>query len=1464
MANEQLIIFTAVPQNLAFDPASIKVSVLVSPRLSGDDHLGPYADWLSWTQRRVDDGLTLTFECGGESLAVDVDTSGLRPDLWGALFDEQTLVNPYEFDDYSDRFVSSYGVRTAIGLLKATYQSVGVEFALPTTDGDPRERTGRRRSRFAGFVSGYALDWSDEKGARLIAEQRQRQAGLAGELSALSRTRGAALDAVLDDSGLIVTGVLDPESSAFRSASQRTVEQFGVFNHPPLGDDADTPVRLDRDKVLDFHQVLSSLGAYPDLQRKLGLVLDVELPLDFVAQTSRTAPGELRIIAADGPWADDTATTVPATSTAYVHVGIGGRQLFAVAPRAMLGQATGSNLLGLLDLDKGSFGVAQVDVDGSLHKTVMQADNTTELPGQSPPQHPEVFDPATTLSALRSGGFSLFADARALTMLDTFNRSKDLNADLANNQPQQSPFCAEDLTRGFRLDIWDSITREWHSLHRRNLTLRVGADGLELAAPDEEGWFQPAATQAAPNADGTHPTTDLYLHEAVVRWAGWSLSASTVGQHLTRAADPEHAVPDPADPDPENEAVTPFKVTSEATHVKASLPRLRFGVGYRLRLRQVDLAGNGLAIDDPATDLLTPVFSMPRGDGVIPYLRFEPIVAPVVVARDAAALTGEGSSNDRIVIRTFNTDPTLDGAAADVTGSERHLAPPGAHVEFAERHGMFDDAAGRLDRSPAMWALIGERDQGAFHTEVFDEIVINGEKQSYPVEAGAQVDPLPYLPDPLARAAAFRNLPGTSGTTVGRAAPGAGAEQPVTYEPVADAQPRPGTATIVEFGGRADWQQVKPFRLAIADGSGGPTWDPAGSVLTVSLPKGSTTVVPVSSACDAEDLKLLGVWQWLREYLEYVAVNDVSSEFFQRPAARDRIAHILQLATEGGHGMVTPPHLLTLVHAVQQPLGHPSFDRLTAQLGRTGLAVQTQPEDEPTAETELDVLAAWRVLGSTDAWLVGALSVHGASTAKVDLTASWTDPVDDPTPDSTGVVPDPGEQSFSVHVDEVPLPVLAEALLAANDESRYVGYYDTDHDLVCFAPGGTRLGERPEGDTLGADAMPRHRLGDTRHHLVSYRPIATSRYREYFSALDGAEPRDFTRSGDPVTVHVPASARPVAPSIRYVLPTFGWERVTSGNQVRSVRTGGGLRVYLDRPWWSSGAGELLGVTLIFSGAAEPDREEWKPFITQWGQDPIWQTAPLADFPATYNFPDATATESGLPLDAGPGASAYAFARRVDVAGHEVHYDSDRKLYYCDLTVDCQEATYAPFIRLALARYQPHALVGAKLSRVVLADFAQLTPERALMVTSDPYAPGVVRLAVSGPSPRGPLPHIEPTDSLGSDRPTRITVAVQVRDPSVHSDLAWSTSPDFAVTRATAVSADDADFILWSGSVRHTGDEGLEPGHYRLLVTEEELYEADGAAGHGLDLGTRLVYAETVPLDDSLLAAPTYPVSTTTL
>jgi hypothetical protein len=48
--------------------------------------------------------------------------------------------------------------------------------------------------------------------------------------------------------------------------------------------------------------------------------------------------------------------------------------------------------------------------------------------------------------------------------------------------------------------------------------------------------------------------------------------------------------------------------------------------------------------------------------------------------------------------------------------------------------------------------------------------------------------------------------------------------------------------------------------------------------------------------------------------------------------------------------LLMPPHLLTLVHAVQQPLGRPAFSRLTAQFNPVdGHALQTELETAPTA-----------------------------------------------------------------------------------------------------------------------------------------------------------------------------------------------------------------------------------------------------------------------------------------------------------------------------------------------------------------------------------------------------------------------------------------------------------------------------------------------------------------------------------
>ena len=882
--------------------------------------------------------------------------------------------------------------------------------------------------------------------------------------------------------------------------------------------------------------------------------------------------------------------------------------------------------------------------------------------------------------------------------------------------------------------------------------------------------------------------------------------------------------------------------------VAGTLPQLRFGWRYRIRARAVDLAGNSMALGDKLTDLLSQLYALPQDPEGFAYLRYEPVAAPLVVIRDPAAITGPGSAVDRLVIRTFNADPSQDTAAVDVTAGDRHILPPRASVEICEHHGLFDDTSGHLKGDAATWSLIGARDGGELP---LTSITVAGKTDNYPLITAAAYGPLPYLLDPLSRGTAIRDLPGTVAGTRGDVAPVGGAAAPVSYHALSDPNPRPGSATLVSFG-PDDWQQRVGFRLALAEPPAGvqrqaPGWDPVNRALTVYLPKAMVTTVPLTSYITPEELPLMGVWQWLRQYIERVTVNNATPEALVPGGTDDRIAHVLQLALEGGHWMLTPPRLLTLVHAVQQPLGRPAFVALDiAHPDSSGAveALQTAPIMGRTDPTELATITVWRVFGAPDAYLIGGLKVHGASTAKIEIAASWTEPIDDPSQ------PAPTTAQRHEHVEEIKLVTLAEGYIAADAQNaRNVGYYDAEHDQIAFVREGDTLGiPGPDYEQLVlSTAAPRHFFGDTKHRRIQYTATATSRFREYFDPT-----LVFTRDSGTVSVDVPASARPLAPQIRYVLPTFGWERQTGTNLKRSVRFGGGLRVYLERPWFSSGEGELLGVALWSTQNGTLDRDRFKPYITQWGMDPIWTTADLSYVPQIGNFPDVAVSEPGLPLEEASAQAADGSPGIVDVAGFAPQFDSSSGLWFADLTINTFATTYAPFVRLALVRYQPHALVAAKISRVVLADFAQLTPDRAAMVTADPFHPRTVRVVVSGLAPRGPAPTLEVEPAPAPQPPpTQITVRVQKRDSSLASDLAWSDAPtgDASVQVVqTGAATGQPDLTLFVATV--TFAQPPQAGEYRLLIEEREYVSADYVLVENdrTVWPRRLIYAEIFALD----------------
>jgi hypothetical protein len=1469
MATSQTILFTVIPRGISINAQSMPVSVYVSPRLFGADRLGSFPDWLEWTARLQNEGLTLVFRCAGQSFSASVATDILRPDLWPQLFKEDTLVRSvvlsHKFDDYTEHGIISFSVRQTLSALKMIYQEAALHLALPDpTRGLNREYPNRQRLR--SLLDGLAVHWDGEHGKRLRAIVREMNK------SAQRAFQQQPLRGTLDREGLIYDINRDKQPPGqTKAALNQIATPFAVFNNMPTPPQKDNPLELDKDNLLDFHQALSTLNSYPDLQRALGLVFDLELPVDFVKESLPTNPLTLSVTRTNFDWSMPTAT--PELSTAYIHQPVGEHKFFFTCSLAMLEKTTRAKfdpllrpaVLGLLNLDPERFGLAQVDVDGGMHKAIILAeaisnpDPGRNLDPNAQPEralHPEVFDPEATLPSLRSGGFSLFADRRGLYLLDTLKQGKAFNSAVETGGTQPRPFFAEDLVRGYRLDIWDSHTNAWHSLHRRSGEYQIGDE--QFSTEEEEGFIQLAATQPAKGANPQEK--DFYVHEAIARWAGWSLSVQRPGKHLSRYADPAKAVPpDEEDPDYlEDQPETPFKMKVEYRVTPGSLPRMRFGTRYRIRARAVDLAGNSLQLGDAFTDHLSAIFALPQDTEGFTYMRYEPVAAPLIILRDTRAVTDPGSAIDRIVIRTFNDDISNDAVAADTEAADRHLVPPRTSVEMGERLGMFDDASGKLKSDAATWQLIAERDKGDFPKT--PPIEVAGKEQIFPLVENDRLDALPHLPDPLSRGAAIRDLPGTPSAAIGKVTPDAGAAEQITYEPLSDPNPRPGSATLISFGDTNDWQETRGFRFMLAEPETDqsdlrPHWDPDERALTVYLPKGETKVVPISSYLTADDLKLMGVWQWLREYIEHVTVANPQAQYLRPGAAVDEIAHVLQRAVEGGHWMLTPPTLVTLVHAVQQPIGRPAFTALNVEhKDEPGIAnpLQTAPIAGRLDPTELAPITAWRKLGATDAFLMGALRVHGASTAKIDLMATWDDPVDDILQETWTTA------RRAAHVDELPLGELYETqLLAPGADYRPVGYYDPEHDQIAFVRTGDQTGKLGEKQLIFGDAAPRHLFNDTKHHRVSYTAVATSRYREYFPQ---DEDLTFTRESEPAMVDVPASERPLAPTVSYVLPTFGWQRQTETNLKRSVRFGGGLRVYLQRPWFSSGEGELLGVALWSSlnGDLAQNRDKFKPFITQWGMDPIWQTANLTSVPNSYNFPDNVPADSGVSLEEASARKSVQEPGRIDVVGFPVEFDEERRLWYSDLTINLPSETYMPFVRLALVRYQPHALADAKVSRVVLADFAQLTPDRSALVTSDPHHPRSLRVVVSGVAPRGPQAvvqgNLRPQEI--SKRPTRIRVRVQQRDPNVQSDLAWQ---DVASEVATVHAGFDnqvssqPDIAMWAGTVSFA--KAPKAGEFRLLIEEHEYISAkytltEGRAGRQPG---RLIYAETFELDDALVS-----------
>ena len=1264
----QRIIWTALPDGIDRLAKVLRVNVLVTPRLSlpagtSPADLASFPAWQQWPKIAAEARYWISIGGFADELRPSWSDQVARtaPATWQALFPRHTPVRTRVFEDFSDRLVLSYPMADLARAIDTLYRDVAIASPgqLPTA-----QALGETLIRVAGHPSRETMDAANDPEGKAFRQVANRLASDAtakfscDEALHMLRTYHRPLQARDADNDHRVRkhGKDDPHEAG------ATWPNYERTQMPRPEEFADQ---------IEFHQIVSALGQHPLLLRACALVIPFEVPLEKIGEGDLDL--QIKVAWPDGGGVETESDVLPVTQVRLQN-------------DQCVVRARGGELVdGWVNVGIHSpFDLMQMDVDGAglklsnLSTTLVEgpAERLVEDDDEFPKLDYQRHGPVRPVEAvrqglpgLRSAGLQLARRRRDVAIRGLFDDSKALETAVSTGT--QIRLFAEDVLRGYRADVFDESSSRWHSLMRFDGHYTLLHDGSVLRADDEEAVLRLGATESP---DGSVPGI-LKAGETLFAWNGWSLAAPEPG--CTVGTD------DSVQP---GDAVVPpgLPLQTEAFARPGSLPSLRFGRSYRVRLRWSDLAGGGLAFDP---DNAGPVFAATEP---LRYLRHEPLETPplALVREDVLAPATpqwDGESMQRAALRTLNETPDLNHVAI-TDRVRRHVVPGRVGHRFAEHHGMLD-RDGRID--PSLFTLLGKQDRA------IDEHVVDHDGGKFTFSVALEDFSLPYLPDPLALGAALRveGVPGIDPGTVHRI---------------------PFYGDQWEANARATgWPHARPFSIVAFEGGGEAKWDADRREFLVPLPKAERARVRLSALPTEEGVDRMRLAELLRS---------------------EKRAHwekLRRMVLDGQHWMFTPSRTLELVHAVQKPL-----------------VVPTPP-----------AIATHRNTGQSIATLTLSPPIHSKSTMRLDVRGSWAEPVDDP------ARPEP------LRIDI--------------------------HNAPAFERRLARL-EAPDGDPYTFTGA--HVFADTRCRRVRYKVGASSRFREFMEPKIRNSPDGERLSviSPEVTAWVRSSAAPPPPRVLYVIPTFGWSRHFDGSSPSSWRSGGGLRVYLDRPWFATGFNEMLAVVLAGdTRTPAPDIGMRKAPVTQWGADPIWVQADngkLATFsPALADFPLAVRT-SPLPdmaidrypsdertIPAGPGGALdlspkipQGNSTASPFAPHAVGFDAERQLWYADLVIRPHSA-YFPFVRLALARYQPMSEDGVHLSSVVLTDFQQLTPDRLAIVTDVSRAGVTVkRIAVHGTSPaKGGT-----TQGLaaGGD----IQVEVQRLPAGADPDLGWNTLPSMPV------------------------------------------------------------------------------------
>lgn len=1239
---KQKIIITALPNGIVSKNgiSTIQASAAISLQVEdANTILQNVPDMLNWAER-IKTG-TFKVYANGQQVNANVVSKDVDIQLWKDLFAPTVKVRSFIQEDLSNIPILSYPVKHIVNFVKETVAKMGNDFANDLPDSKFYTDSPAFRS-----ISDYSIvDYPKRAREKIRRESIVIKNQPDRRLNELLR-KNKAIPFNTNANPTIDFAQLKNFHGLY---NKKEVENYKAIQKPDF----------------EFHDILSIIASYPQLLRKLGLVFDFEFPANLIANPS----GEIRIAFTGVNFS--TATTISCPGTAYL------KTLNGFYTRPALGSLIDR---GHLKINTDAFTVFQLDTDGAGLKLCQMIDALQLKKGNdfyhaldnfipSEQMIPVFNNAAPTKEGLpvnRTTGIGVAKNGMADTLQKKFVKMNSLKPALvavglaptglsgtnASFILPNETLYADDLNMGYRMDVQpEDKGGQWFSLHKRNNKysfINSGNNYIDIPdMPTDEGYIQIGAAE-----DDTNTGKQLKVGETLARWEGWSLSVPPVGSALNEPMLEQEDIYDKSNPASKikeaNKYKTPltqdFKLNVTPSIPKGTLPMLRFGKKYGIKIRTVDVAGNSVDLNfipENAAQAIVPN---------IRYLRYEPVDSPFLLLGNKMK---DGESSERMVIRS-NENITVEKYESTEAGNKylpdsvRHVKPPRCTVERATTHAQLDKGFGDANATQAAsyyQKIISEKDpliteaNNTPNLQIFDPT-----QKTLPVE---------YLADPLAAGVTF---------FISNNDPNPKVPNPELYtkrisfyfdkEVTTDALANTTNTTD-------EWFNPQTFRIELKEGAPSINWDTASRTLKVTLQKGA--IVKLNYACfwrPDELVKMSGI-------LDMMGLNNLNSTVGKRIA-------------RGQHWMFSPWRELTLVHAVQQPLrevGGVKYPQI----------VNITPD---------------RNYGDNFSWLNSKFMIHGPSTDQFDLDADWKDWIDD--------------------VNEPALEII--------DVNAKVYHFTCPYLVFDYV----------FGNLVKNNPFPalKHTFNDTKHRFVNYHSIATTRYREYFFQLVAEKGDAFkltTQGNSLATVNILSSARPVAPQVEYVIPTFEWDRKQTGNTILTARVSG-LRIYLKRPWYSSGEGEQLAVVLYvpqnnFAMLAVPNMSTNMP-VTTWGTDPARLSAQLPGgiTPGQNSFLNIKPEnkDNGLSIVEFPNS-------KVNIVAYDVKYDEERELYYADIMLNIAFAYY-PFIRLALAAYQKHSIrknnTDCCLSPVVQPEYIQIPAPRASSLQFH-SSNNIITVAISG-------------------------------------------------------------------------------------------------------------------------------------